>query len=120
MHGPAKVVITVLANLVGLLAADYFLSQVSFGGTLVQLLLVAIAFSILNWLLKPLLRLLFGPVIVLTLGLALVVVNVVILAIVDILFQNLSIHGIAAFVYASLIISFTNLFVHGFTRKPSH
>ncbi len=110
----------IIANLLGLWAADYFLSNVSFSGVFLDLLITAVILSALNWLLKPLLKLLFGPVIVLTLGLALIVINVLILYLVDIFSKNLSIHGIVSLVYASLIVSLANIVIHALMRKPNH
>lgn len=116
---PSYIIAAILANLLGLWVADYFLSNVTFSGVLVDLLITALILTVLNWLLKPLLKLLFGPVIVLTLGLALIVINVLILYLVDIFSKNLSIHGIVSLVYASLIVSLANMVIHAVVRKPN-
>lgn len=107
----------VLANLAALFAADYFVSNVQLTGTLADAALVALALTALNWILKPALKLIFGPVIVVTFGLATVAVNALILYLVDILFKSLTIYGIAPLIYTTLIVSAANMLTHAFTRN---
>jgi putative membrane protein len=68
-----------LLNAAALWAAAYLLPGLDFSGGLVDLLLVAAVFGIVNSLLRPILTILTCPLIVLTLGLFTLVINAVML-----------------------------------------
>jgi putative membrane protein len=68
-------VIRLIANAVAIFAAVKLLPGLHFDGTLVQLLGVALVFGVLNAFLKPLLKILTCPLILLTLGLFALVLN---------------------------------------------
>jgi putative membrane protein len=70
-----SVVLHWLFNAAALWVAAYFLHGLDFNGTLLQLLLVAAVFGIVNSLLRPILTVLTCPLIVLTLGLFTLVIN---------------------------------------------
>lgn len=74
-----SVVLHWLFNAVALWVSAYFLTGLDFHGTLIQLLLVAAVFGIVNSLLRPLLTVLTCPLIVLTLGLFTLVINAIML-----------------------------------------
>lgn len=79
-----KMLLAVLANAVALWVAAVLLPGISFGGEgtslVLTVVLVAALFGVLNAIVKPLLKLLAMPFIVLTLGLFLIVVNALMLA----------------------------------------
>jgi putative membrane protein len=68
-----------LLNAAALWAAAWLLPGLGFSGTLVDLLLVAAVFGIVNSLLKPILTVLTCPLIVVTLGLFTLVINALML-----------------------------------------
>jgi putative membrane protein len=68
-----------LFNAAALWVAAYFLTGLDFDGTIVQLLLVAAVFGIVNSLLRPLLTVLTCPLIILTLGIFTLVINALML-----------------------------------------
>jgi putative membrane protein len=74
-----SVLIHWLFNAAALWVAAYFLTGLDFNGTIVQLLLVAAVFGIVNSLLRPLLTVLTCPLIVLTLGIFTLVINALML-----------------------------------------
>jgi putative membrane protein len=61
--------------------------------------------------------LLLGPIIIITLGLGAILVNAVILKVLDFLSPALSIQGLLALLYATIIVSVINLVFHFMTRK---
>lgn len=79
-----RFLLAILANAVALWVAAVILPGIEFGGEGGQLaltvVLVALVFGVLNAIVKPLLKLLSLPLIVLTLGLFLVVVNAIMLS----------------------------------------
>lgn len=66
-------------NAAALWVACYFLTGLDFNGTIVQLLMVAAVFGLVNSLLRPLLTILTCPLIVLTLGIFTLVINALML-----------------------------------------
>lgn len=90
-----------------------FLMTGSFG----EMLLVALIFTLLNYCLKPILKLLLGPLIIITLGLGLILVNMLVLFILDKISNNLSIESTLALVYSSILIGFLNFLLHLIFRK---
>ena len=68
-----------LFNAVALWVAAYLLTGLAFNGSLLQLILVAAVFGVVNSLLRPLLTVLTCPLIVLTLGLFTLVINAILL-----------------------------------------
>jgi len=111
MKSLSFLIVTIIVNAFALLTADYFLSGFSLGGELSDWIVVATVLTVLNILLKPLIKLFLGPIIILTLGLAYLLVNWLILYILDIVSHNLNIASedyIWTMLYASLIIGFAN------------
>lgn len=68
-------------NAAALWVAAYFITGLDFNGTLLELILVAAVFGLVNSLLRPLLTVLTCPLIVLTLGIFTLVINAVMLMI---------------------------------------
>ena len=119
MHWAWKALITILGNAAALWLANFFIPGFVVHATVAQLLLVAVILALLNWILKPLLTLVFGPVIILTLGLGVLVVNAIILLLlplladhVDFLRQSVNIQNIPALILATVLVSIVNLMVH--------
>jgi putative membrane protein len=108
-----KIILAFIINLIALLAAHYFVTGFILAtGDWKTLAILTIALTALNYLLKPLLKLLLGPLIVLTLGLGMVFVNALILVLLDFFSPALSIQGIVPLVEATLIISIINFVFH--------
>lgn len=106
-----------LANALALFAAGYLLSGFVISGGYVELLWLAVALTLLNFFVKPLLKLLLGPVILLSLGLALLFVNALVLYLLDLFSENLTITGVQTLLVASLVIGAVNLIFHFFTKR---
>ena len=68
-------VIQILVNAGALYAAVYVIDGIDFVGEWWKLLLVALAFSLLNTYVRPILRILTLPISVITLGIFLLVIN---------------------------------------------
>jgi putative membrane protein len=74
-----RFLIRLLVNAAALWVATRIVSGVSFSGEPVYLLIVALVFGLLNALVRPVLKLLTCPLLILTLGLFTFVINAVIL-----------------------------------------
>ena len=113
----AKFIGAFVANGATLFVADRFLDGFMLAPGLYVIAIVALILTALNLLLKPVLKLILIPFIILTLGLGLIVINTFILYILDILSESLTIDGILTLIYATLIMSAVNFIVHLFIRK---
>ena len=113
----AKIVMAVLVNFAALFVADHFIPGVDLAADLWVVLGIAGILTLLNFFLKPLLKLLFGPLILLTLGLALLVVNMIVLKLLDFLSPGLSISGIVALLEAAIVFGAVNLVLHSATKS---
>ncbi len=110
-------------------AALYFISMILNGdfaimGGATGYLFAAFIFGLLNSLVKPLLKLLSLPIMLITAGLFTFVLNMLIVWLVkyvlDVLaFEGISMHveHIAAYFYAGLLISIANFLIHWLTSK---
>lgn len=112
----AKIVVTVAINVFALWAAATYVPGFKISSDFKQIVIIALILSALNFALKPVLKLMLGPVIVITLGFGLVIVNATILFILDKLSQNITIETIPALIYGTIIIGFINFVLHLATR----
>jgi len=108
----SRILLGVMVNAFGLWFAAFYIKGFSLPPEARQVLILAAVLTALNFLLKPLLKLILGPVIILTLGLGLILVNGIVLFVLDILSQSLRIEGIPALLYATLLFSAINIVVH--------
>ena len=104
-----RLLVTLVANGLGLWIAVRLIDGISFTGGIVELIVAALIFTAINWLIRPLAKLLFGPVILLTLGLFIVVLNAAMLWILDRFVNTLAIESISALLLGTLVIGFVNL-----------
>ena len=96
--------LVVLALIIGAVAK--LVNGVHVHGGFGSLLWIAVLFSVINAILGPLLRLLSLPVVILTLGLFLLVVNAALLAITAALTTDLDIDSFGAAVLGGFLIAF--------------
>jgi putative membrane protein len=113
-----RIVFAVLVNALALFVADRYVAgfMLTADGWK-TFAVVALILTALNFILKPILKLLLGPLIVLTLGLGAIVVNAVILKLLDFLSPALTIQGLLSLLYATIIVSLVNLAFHFLTRS---
>jgi uncharacterized membrane protein YvlD (DUF360 family) len=103
-----KLVISVLANVAGLLLAAHYIPGFNLDAPVLDLLAMGGALMILNAILHPILKLLLGPIIVITLGLGIILISALVLALLDFLAPGLSIQGVIPLIEGSLLIGVTN------------
>jgi putative membrane protein len=91
---------------------NYLFQDFIFQGDFVSLIVFATILTLLNFLLKPILKLVFLPVIWLSLGIFALIINLIILKIATIIVPDiLIIHSFLTWFLASLIISILNSFL---------
>lgn len=96
-----KVLVTALAVFV----ADYFLDGVHISDDLKTVVVVALVLALLNTFLKPILVLLTIPITIITLGLFLLVINILIVMLADYLIAGFTVDGWLYALLFSLIVS---------------
>jgi len=112
MHWLSRVVLAIAINLIAILAANQWISGFSVSGGFKEWLVAAGILTILNFVVKPVLKLVLGPIIVLTLGLGLILVNMIVLYLLDKFSQDISIESVLALLYGSILIGALNFLTH--------
>jgi len=110
----------IIANSIGILIAAYFVSGIAFKGDLIDLVITGFILAIANSIVKPILKFITGPLIVLTMGLFMVVINVIILWIATLLVPELTIVGFWAYFWGVIILAILNAITHTIARKKSN
>ena len=101
-----------VANIAALAVADWLFSGVSIDGWW-PLLIGAAVLAIANTILKPVLTLLTLPLVIITLGLFLFVINVTMLALAEWIAPDFSIDGFWTYVGATIVVWFVNYVLYG-------
>lgn len=103
----------ILGNSFGLYLAGRFIRGVEFIGDWVDLLLAGALLGILNFFVKPLIKIISTPLIVLTLGLFIFIINLFILWLLEFLMDgSLEIEGFQAYFWTIVIITLINFVVN--------
>jgi putative membrane protein len=111
--------IRLAVNLGALWLAAELLDGVTYDDDFGVLFLAAVVFTIVNWIVKPIVTILAIPVIILTLGIALFFVNMLMLLIVDWLVRDFDIEGFWTFVGATVIVWIVNLVISAAQRDAA-
>ena len=113
--------VELLIRLAGNLAALWVASELFDGDSFWVLLLAAAVFTIVNWIVKPIVAILSIPLIILTLGVAYFFVNVLMLLLTDWVVGDFEAGGFWTVVGATIIIWVVNLVIgaarHDFARS---
>jgi putative membrane protein len=107
-----------LARLVGNLAALWVASEIfdemTYGDSFWVLLAAAAVFTIVNWIVKPIVAILSIPFIIVTLGIAYFFVNVLMLLLTSVIVPDFAVGGFWTYVGATIIIWLVNLVIAAF------
>ncbi|PIR89017.1 MAG: hypothetical protein COU07_03965 [Candidatus Harrisonbacteria bacterium CG10_big_fil_rev_8_21_14_0_10_40_38] len=112
-----KIITTYIVNIVALFAAVYFVTGFEITPTAKGYLIVGALLTAVNLVIRPVIKFILTPVIILTLGLFSLVINSAILYILDIMSTSLTIRGFLPLLYATLIITAINIILRGTTKK---
>jgi putative membrane protein len=100
-----RLILRLLINAAALWVAAELLDGIELEGSVVTILIVALVFGLINAVLKPLLKLLSLPVMILTLGLFALVINAALLLLTAAVTDGLLVDGFVAAVLGSIVIS---------------
>ena len=112
-------IIKVLVNAAALWVAARFVPGIDLTADVWQILLIALVFGLINTFLKPILKVLSLPVIILTLGLFAIIVNVILLAITAGLMDGLTIDGFLPALLGSIVISIVSAILNAIIPDPN-
>ena len=98
-------VIKVLVGAAALWVAAEIVPGIELVADIWQILLIALVFGLVNAVIKPILKVLSFPILIITLGLFAIVINMILLAITAGLMEGLTVDGILAAFLGSLVIS---------------
>lgn len=105
----------ILANALAIFLADRLLDNFIFEGDILMLIIAGLILGLINIFIRPVLKLISTPLIILSMGLFTLVINMALLWILEYLMSDLTIIGFWTYLWGMLIISAVNM-VFG-TRK---
>jgi putative membrane protein len=107
------IILAFIANAAALFIAGTYIEGVTVPlGVWEPFLIITGVFTVITIVLKPILKLLLAPLILLTLGIASLLVNILLLLLLDYLFPDVSITGLLPLFYATLLLSATHVVIH--------
>ena len=109
--------VRILGNSLALYAAYWLVPGFNFSGGWKELLLAGVVLGLLNMIVKPILKFISFPVIILTLGLFTIVINALILWLVDYIFDFVLIGDIVNLVWATIVIGIVNMIISALTKN---
>ncbi len=99
----------IATNSLSLFIAAYYLSGFNINGGIISLLIGGVVLALINIVIRPILKLISFPFLILTLGFFNIVINIVLLLIADRLLPQLSITDFWSLFWGSIIISIANI-----------
>lgn len=108
----SRLIFSLASNLLSLMAANYLVKGFAIENNFKSFLTVGLIFTLINLFIRPVLKLILSPVIILTFGLGIILVNAVVLYLLEYFSKSVSIDGITPLIYATLIISLVNIIIH--------
>ena len=112
----ARIVLSIVSNAVAILGASYFIQGFIFNGSFPELLVASSIITFMNVFIRPALKLVLSPLIILSLGVFIIIINAFTIYILDILTVSIKINGLVPLVLGTLLISAIN-FVINFSAK---
>ncbi|OGM98601.1 MAG: hypothetical protein A3C71_02825 [Candidatus Yanofskybacteria bacterium RIFCSPHIGHO2_02_FULL_43_15c] len=104
-------VIRILGNSLALYVAYWLVPGFIVSGSWKEYLLAGAFLGLLNLIVKPILKAISMPIIILTLGLFILVINGLLLWTVDYIFDFVSIKDVTALLYAVIVVAIVNLII---------
>jgi putative membrane protein len=107
-----KLILHVVANAVALYLAVCLIDGFSVSGGAATYLVLGGILMVLNAVVRPIVKLLTGPLIILTLGLFAIIVNALMLALLDFASDALTIQGYIPLILGTVLVGLVNFLFH--------
>lgn len=114
-----RFIATFIANAIAFFLAGYFITNFTINFDLESFALLILVFTVINLLIRPIVKFVLTPFIIVTLGLFNLVITGGFLYIIDIYSENITISSTTALIYGTLIITIVNLVLHTRSSKPT-
>ena len=105
-----------VGNLAALWVASEIFDEMTYGDDFWVLALAALVFTIVNWIVKPILAILSIPLIIVTFGIAYFFVNVLMLVLTGAVVDEFDVGGFWTVVGATVVVWLVNLVISAFFR----
>lgn len=113
-----RLIFHVFTNAIALLAAAYFVAGFTVSGDVAALAIAAVILTAINTFIRTVLKLLLGPLVILTFGLFTIVINALSLYLLDLWSPAITIQGYLPLLLGTLIVSAVNALI-GLSAKWS-
>lgn len=100
-----------IANVIALWLAAHYITGFIFTGSINDLLIASLIFTLINTFIKPIVKLILGPFVVLTFGLLTIIINAAMLYLLDLWSPALTIQGYVPLLWSTLLVALVNLIV---------
>ena len=108
--------IRVFGNSIALYVANLLVPGFVIKGNIKEYLIAGILLGILNMVVRPVLKVVTLPIIILTLGVFILILDALMLWIVDYIFDFVIIQNLWALIWATLLVGIVNWFIHKTTK----
>ena len=105
MSALTRLLLMLLANVIALWVAEHLVHGLKIEHLWPTLIIAGAVLGLLDWLVKPIVKLLALPFVIITLGLVLVVINAAMLGLMALLVPGVSLSGFIAALECAIIIS---------------
>ncbi len=105
MSALTRLLLLLLTNVIALWVAEHLVHGLKIDHVWPTLVIAGAVLGVLDWLVKPVIKLLALPLVVITLGLVLIVINAAILGLMALLVPGVSLSGFIAALECAIIIS---------------
>jgi len=114
-----RFIVRILGNALAIYLAAYFVQGFDFPFNWKLLLLAGLVLAIFNAVLRPILKLISLPLIILSFGLFTIVINIIILWLLTRFMPELQINGLWAYFWGTTIISVVNWLIAWLTKPKA-
>lgn len=111
-----KIILFIIVNALAIILAAKIVNGFNFEGSLTDLVIAASIITLFNIFIRPVLKLVLAPLIVLTFGVAAFAINAGLLYLLDKFSASITINGLSPLILATIIISFINILVNLSTK----
>lgn len=112
-----KLILQIASGMLGLFLAVNFISGIEFAGSIQILLIFGGILGLVNFFIKPILKIISLPIRILTLGLFSLVINMILIWLVIDVFSPIEIKGLIPLFWTTLIIWALSLILEAYTPK---
>jgi len=104
-----RFIVQILTNGLAIFLADYLLPGFVFEGDILTLFIAGLILGLINFFIKPIAKLISAPLIALSLGLFILIINMGLLWLLEYFVDELTITGFWTYLWGTLIIGMVNM-----------